>query len=175
MTFYAPFIVVSSLCQQSIWPLPFTTKPFFLWNFQMSGAKCQPFIIFSVYTNGKKLFACKNAGQSSGKIQCIDGIRVISTIWVVYAHTYQGFFKKPLRETVTYDEVIVDHCYFQFEPSSKVSSIILPNKRLFFLSSASQYLASHYAAFALNRIVVDSFLVISALLVSYKMSKMLKK
>lgn len=72
----------------------------------MLGKSSQPLIVFSIYSNGKKLFACGNSGQSSDTIQCIDGIRAISTLWVVYIHGCRIFTFMPLRESVAYDEVI---------------------------------------------------------------------
>ena len=76
---------------------------------EITGVIYQPFIVFSMYSNGKKLFACQNAGKLSDTIQCIDGIRAISVIWIVYCHTHQEAIKIPFRETKSSNEVIHTH------------------------------------------------------------------
>lgn len=70
------------------------------------GTKYPPFVVFSVYTNGKKLFTCVDTGPSSGTIQCIEGIRVLSLMWIVSFHIYRRYGLMPLRETETFKEVI---------------------------------------------------------------------
>lgn len=42
---------------------------------------------FSVYTNGRKLFAC-NRPKSETTMDCLNGIRVFSALWVIYAHAH---------------------------------------------------------------------------------------
>lgn len=50
-----------------------------------AGDKMQILIAFSVYTNGKKMFACKRS-KSEYSMECLNGIRVFSALWVIYAH-----------------------------------------------------------------------------------------
>lgn len=44
-------------------------------------------IAFSMYTNGKKLFATKRS-RSEHTMECLNGIRVFSALWVIYAHAH---------------------------------------------------------------------------------------
>lgn len=48
------------------------------------------FIAFSIYTNGEKLFKCTQS-KSANVMDCLNGMRVLSITWVVYAHTYNNF------------------------------------------------------------------------------------
>lgn len=43
--------------------------------------------LFSIYTNGSKLFSLSTP-ISSDSIPCINGIRVLSLFWIMYAHIY---------------------------------------------------------------------------------------
>lgn len=49
---------------------------------------------FSIYTNGKKLFNVKRI-ESSGSIQCLDGLRAISLLWIIFGHRYFDMFLAP--------------------------------------------------------------------------------
>lgn len=62
------------------------------------------FAAFSVYTNGKKLFAV-NETSSQDVIECLHGIRALSIIWIVHGHRVQtyGFF--PLINMTQFREV----------------------------------------------------------------------
>lgn len=66
----------------------------------------QPFVVFSIYSNGKFLFTCRTPGISSDTIQCIDGIRVFSMMLIVYYHSFVTFKKVPLQGKITPSEVI---------------------------------------------------------------------
>uniref|UniRef100_A0A6P7GYN7 Nose resistant to fluoxetine protein 6-like n=1 Tax=Diabrotica virgifera virgifera TaxID=50390 RepID=A0A6P7GYN7_DIAVI len=48
---------------------------------------------FSVYTNGKKLF---QVSKRVSPLSCLDGIRVISMIWIVMLHTYSVYTTGPV-------------------------------------------------------------------------------
>ncbi|KAJ8953084.1 hypothetical protein NQ318_013426 [Aromia moschata] len=43
-------------------------------------------IAFSLYTNSKKLFSCNKLSEDDGNLQCINGIRVLSMLWIVFGH-----------------------------------------------------------------------------------------
>ena len=101
MIFSAPFLNVSC---NTIYKI--TTKINTNYSqFLIEGNKYQPFIIFSMYTNGQKLFSCTQPRPSSGTIPCIEGIRVLSMAWIVCFHNYLIYKKIPLRESVKSVEV----------------------------------------------------------------------
>lgn len=54
--------------------------------------------IFSMYTNGQKLFSCKqnNLSNPMDVIECLNGIRVLSIIWIVLGHTYSMAWITPI-------------------------------------------------------------------------------
>lgn len=41
---------------------------------------------FSLYTNGAKLFSTKKS-RAYGMLECLNGMRVLSAFWVIYAHS----------------------------------------------------------------------------------------
>lgn len=43
---------------------------------------------FSAYANGTLLFKRKENESSSRNMACLNGIRVLSIVWVVFAHSY---------------------------------------------------------------------------------------
>ncbi|XP_052868606.1 nose resistant to fluoxetine protein 6 isoform X1 [Anopheles cruzii] len=59
-------------------------------------------VIFSLYSNALKLFATTNHrdfGNETGKpstIKCINGIRVLSMVWVIFSHNYVRIGMIPL-------------------------------------------------------------------------------
>lgn len=58
----------------------------------------QNFIVFSLYTNGQNLFK-KNSGPSLNVVECLDGIKVMSTIAIIAFHS--SYHKKfyPLTDS----------------------------------------------------------------------------
>ena len=65
---------------------------------------------FSVYKNGKNLF---NTSAAQSSIECINGIRVLSMVWILWTHTYLI----PIKETFTFVKEFmftVEEMGFQF-------------------------------------------------------------
>lgn len=67
-----------------------------LHDFPLLGNKSQALLAFSFYTNGRKLLSYKKS-ESSDVIHCLNGIRVISTAWVVLGHAYAGYMGLPVQ------------------------------------------------------------------------------
>jgi peptidoglycan/LPS O-acetylase OafA/YrhL len=59
---------------------------------------------FSVYSNWKQLFEMKRA-EASGSIQCLDGIRAISLLWIIFGHRYFDMFLAPATNTIDATEI----------------------------------------------------------------------
>lgn len=79
--------------------------------------KCQPLLTFSAYTNGIQLFSYDNT-QSPNIIQCINGIRSITTIWIIISHSYYVFFFLPSREHLEFIKVVINSLIFIIAVSS---------------------------------------------------------
>lgn len=77
----------------------FTT--FAIFSFKIPVPKARLFMIFSMYTNGRKLLSCKKS-TSKDMMNCVHGIRVISTQWVVLGHTYMMFMAMPTVNVFTF-------------------------------------------------------------------------
>lgn len=50
-------------------------------------------VIFSVYTNSRGLFAVR---KSSNPLECLNGIRVLSMLWIMLLHTFTVYGYGPL-------------------------------------------------------------------------------
>lgn len=61
--------------------------------------------MFSIYTNGEQLFSSKKFGSSSGVIECLDGIRSLSIMWVVFNHVRRTYVAKPVQNLKTVEKV----------------------------------------------------------------------
>lgn len=96
-------------------------------------------------------------------MECLHGIRVISTQWVVLAHTYAVLIALPSQNPIYYVEVMLFIVQF--------NNIFNPRFDLFF-QFAAQYINMVIVS---ARISVDTFLVISGLLASYTLLKHLEK
>ncbi|KAJ8956800.1 hypothetical protein NQ318_014214, partial [Aromia moschata] len=62
-------------------------------NNQISVTKYELLVAFSAYSNGKKLFSITN---NSTELSCLNGIRVLSMIWVVVGHMFMMMILSPL-------------------------------------------------------------------------------
>lgn len=72
--------------------------------FSISDNKCQPLLMFSILTNGKKIFTCENV-QSPNVIQCLHGIRSLTTLYVIAGHSGVVPIMFPTRNLAEYLEV----------------------------------------------------------------------
>lgn len=70
----------------------------------VSGEKCQKFVAFSFYTNGKKLFSYISP-ESKSIIRCMDGMRVISMMWITFAHVEKFYISLPVRNKSNIERV----------------------------------------------------------------------
>ncbi|XP_031636343.1 nose resistant to fluoxetine protein 6-like isoform X2 [Contarinia nasturtii] len=103
--------------------------------------KSQILLAFSFYSNGQKLFSL-NEVNTSETIQCLHGIRVLSTQWVVLCHTYAFYLLIPIHNRVVHDAFV-----------SRYSNMIIVS----------------------GFVAVDTFFVLSGLLVSIGILKHLEK
>ncbi|XP_031334569.1 O-acyltransferase like protein-like isoform X2 [Photinus pyralis] len=69
-----------------------TTYDIYLYTTE-SQVKHQALVAFSILKNGKKLIAIENNAK---QITCMNGIRVISTMWIILDHRYSVQFYFPL-------------------------------------------------------------------------------
>lgn len=53
------------------------------------------FQIFSAFKNGRKIFTCATY-KSPEILHCLNGIRVLSIVWIVFGHSYMTFVMNPL-------------------------------------------------------------------------------
>lgn len=72
-------------------------------------------LAFSFFTNGKKIFSCKR-NKSQNVMECLNGIRVISTFWVLYGHAHALIILAPVTnllyiKTVRLESNIVEIIY----------------------------------------------------------------
>lgn len=51
-------------------------------------------IIFSIYSNGKKLLSFKKS-QSEDAVHCIHGLKALSIFWIIYGHEVMGYGLAP--------------------------------------------------------------------------------
>lgn len=64
------------------------------------------FSSFSVYTNGIKLFRASSSASKDSYIECLHGIRALSTLWIVHGHRVQMYNSFPTINRVQFREVI---------------------------------------------------------------------
>lgn len=53
------------------------------------------FLAFSVITNTKKLFRVNDNSKNPNVIECMNGIRCFSMMWVIFGHGYMTFYDLP--------------------------------------------------------------------------------
>lgn len=83
MTFIIHYTTVRIKKNYSFY-LDLSSNGFYICKF--SDEKSQSFLAFSVYSNGKKVLSYKKS-KDPDTMQCLHGIRAISTQWVVIGHT----------------------------------------------------------------------------------------
>lgn len=67
-----------------------------LWYEYFLGEKSEVLLVFSFYTNGMKLFSCQKS-KSSDTIGCLNGIRALSSIYIIFSHSSGMYPKTPLH------------------------------------------------------------------------------
>lgn len=67
--------------------------------------KYPPFVIFSIYTNGVKLFLRGNKNNSD-VVGCVSGIRALTAVWTIYLHVCTMYLFLPLQNLTTFSKVI---------------------------------------------------------------------
>lgn len=66
-------------------------------------------IAFSVYTNGKKLLKVRT---SSSELSCLNGIRVLSLIWVIAGHSFSVTATGPVSNALDILTVNIQNCFY---------------------------------------------------------------
>lgn len=131
------------------------------WTLSFQGDKSQALLAFSFYSNGMKLLSYKKS-RSPDVIQCLHGIRVISTQWVVLGHTFMTYLKLPVQNMSTVlgvNETAVQHLS------------LFTN---FF--SDFQFTKYYHNMFIVSALIsVDTFFFMSGLLVSINLLKHFEK
>ncbi|XP_053691017.1 nose resistant to fluoxetine protein 6-like [Sabethes cyaneus] len=93
---------------------------------------CRTLIIFSMYSNGIKLFqmvrrpVAAAGSQKSDVIDCLNGIRVISMAWIIFSHNYLMLMMSPLNNKLAiYDWVTSYHSMLVLASTVSVDSFFL--------------------------------------------------
>ena len=96
-------------------------------------------LAFSAYKNGKNLFACKS-NQSPDFMPCLDGIRVIATLWII-AHNFATFLYPLLINPSNQDPMvdlingIFNAGRFSLDTFFVMGALVATNKMLLELST----------------------------------------
>lgn len=90
------------VCHSMFWLFHVTNWifPLNLCTLSFVGEKSEALLAFSFYSNGMKLLSYSES-KSADVIQCLHGIRVISTLWVVLGHTFKQYQKIPIQNMST--------------------------------------------------------------------------
>ncbi|XP_055547729.1 nose resistant to fluoxetine protein 6-like [Wyeomyia smithii] len=92
---------------------------------------CRTLLIFSLYSNGVKLFQMvprpsADGSQKSNAIDCLNGIRVISMVWIIFSHNYMMLTMSPLNNMLAmYDWVTSYHSMLVLASTVSVDSFFL--------------------------------------------------
>lgn len=130
-----------------------------------SGIKCSPFVAFSIFTNGKQLFAnLRENNNNSDVIECVRGIRVLAAMWVVFVHAINvHFFFLPLHQATSLYKVI------------NVQHLLWREKKLLTSIYRFQFMETYPGKFGNSVNSIDVFLTLSGLLAARKMFNLMKK
>lgn len=81
------FVCLFSMCSD-VW----CDRP--LWNFYhvfiLTEKKREILVAFSAFTNGRTIFSFEHT-KSPDVIECLNGIRAITTAWVIFTHSYHMY------------------------------------------------------------------------------------
>lgn len=77
-------------------------------KFSLLGDKYQPFLAFSIQTNAMKVFSCTKSTTSSNQIECLNGIRIISAMYVVVGHTAYMYEYLPVQNRMD----VIEECFY---------------------------------------------------------------
>lgn len=108
---------------------------------------------FSINTNGRELFSCKDS-STSNQIQCLHGIRVISTVWLVVGHVASMVGLLPVRNRAEIIEVANPIYITRYSTMISVLTNILPavywyvpkHGRLYFVACSRKFLRVKWIA-----------------------------
>lgn len=129
----------------------------------ISDEKCEALLMFSLYSNGKKIFSCEST-QSPNVIQCLHGIRSITTMWVIVGHTFVISLMLPTMQLAEFLEVII----------LQMLALSVKMKSLNFLIRF-QFTEKQRSSITFPLIISDSFFVISGLLQSIKLLNIFRR
>lgn len=100
--------VVCNACDRKHFEMHFNDVIVYIRNLVIFilGPKYQPFLVFSVNSNITQLFPHESP-KSRNAIHCIDGIRSLSIMWVVFVHSNWKYMGLPLREKEEFSKVTI--------------------------------------------------------------------
>ncbi|XP_055912803.1 nose resistant to fluoxetine protein 6-like [Eupeodes corollae] len=78
------------------------------------------FLAFSILTNGRRLFSI-NTKRSRSSIDCLNGLRVISTLWIVMHHSYDNILGAPV---INYSDLSAWFYSWEFMPIINASMTV---------------------------------------------------